>query len=142
MYLPGGIGWRPKDRNAEARSIPREWPTDFQCPSKSLKRKSKSTRRGYSIGQRAPRSRLRRRVASSILLYHFQYMGDGKRWESMGSGDGAGLNPVKEALSDLSGLGDGSLSPGLYRYLTADGDIDSRWRFLTVSDTGRVRVDG
>jgi hypothetical protein len=75
------------------------------------------------------------------LLYHFQYMGDGKRWESMGSGDGAGLNPVKEALSDLSGLGDGSLSPGLYRYLPADGDIDSRWRFLTVSDTGRMRVD-
>jgi hypothetical protein len=59
----------------------------------------------------------------------------------MGSGDGAGLNPVKEALSDLSASATGAFPPASNRYLPADGDIDSRWRSLTVSDTGRVRVE-
>jgi hypothetical protein len=53
MYLPGSIGSEANARNAAARSAPLEWPADLHFPSEFWNRKSKSTRRGYPIGQRS-----------------------------------------------------------------------------------------
>jgi hypothetical protein len=78
---------------------------------------------------------------SEQVLYHFQIMRDGGRWESMGTGEGTGRNPVKDAFADLSSLCGSALPAGVYRYLPADRLFDARWRYLSVNRRGAVRIE-
>ncbi len=79
-------------------------------------------------------------VKRRSVLYHFQHLLEEGRWQPMGSGEGFGRDPVRDAVSNLSDLSGGNLPAGLYRYLPVDRAPDARWRFLTVSKKGSVRI--
>lgn len=68
-------------------------------------------------------------------------MGEAGRWEAIGTGDGAGRNPVRAALTDLKAIAEAELPVGVYRYLPADRSFDSRWRYLTINKRGAVRIE-
>ena len=76
------------------------------------------------------------------VLYHFQHQSEyGGRWQAIGSGEGFGRDPVRDAFADLRSLADGDLPAGLYQYLPAgQRTLDARWRFLNVSKGGSVRI--
>jgi hypothetical protein len=70
------------------------------------------------------------------VLYHFEF--DGLTgWEALGSGRGAGDDPLGEAIGDITGLLAAALPRGDYRCIAASGP-DPRWLHFSVGDDGTV----
>ena len=57
------------------------------------------------------------------MLYHFEYQTIDGSWEAVGSGEGVGRYPARDAFSNLTELSGGALLPGRYRYLPAHGSL-------------------
>ncbi len=60
------------------------------------------------------------------MIFHFQFNGS-TGWEAMGSGEGAGEDPLATALDNLKSLHGGALPAGSYQYIAAAGS-EARWR--------------
>ena len=67
------------------------------------------------------------------MLFHFEFRNDG-RWETIGSGEGAG---EEAALRELCALAGGTLPAGTYRCIAARSD-STRWESLSLAEDGTV----
>jgi hypothetical protein len=72
------------------------------------------------------------------VIFHFQFSGD-RGWEAMGSGEGAGDDPLSTAIVDLQSLHGGMLPAGSYQYIQAIGG-DARWQGFELGDEGELLI--
>lgn len=69
------------------------------------------------------------------MIFHFEFSG-AHGWEAMGSGEGAGADPLPLAIADLRSLHGGLLPPGSYQYIPARGE--TRWVGFELGEAGEV----
>jgi hypothetical protein len=72
------------------------------------------------------------------MIIHFEFSGSSD-WEAMGSGIGAGEDPVGAALAELRSLHGGNLPAGRYRYIEARAG-DARWGRFEIGAGGEFLV--
>lgn len=70
------------------------------------------------------------------MLFHFQYRSE-DRWESIGSGEGEGVEAPVAALAELNGLTSGTLPVGTYRCIAARAN-SANWELLAIEPGGAI----
>lgn len=70
------------------------------------------------------------------MVYRFEYRTAGK-WHPIGTGEGAGANPVRQAIESVARDVSDDLPAGEYRYLVPM-DAGSRWRRFDITEDGAL----
>ena len=73
------------------------------------------------------------------MIYRFEIEVGAGDWLAVGTGKGAGVDPVEAAFDDLASDADRPLGAGRYRFVPAGASAE--WRYLSRGEDGSVLID-